>query len=113
MDNSTEMLERQIETEIQGLATMDPDSDEKAKAVENLTKLHKLKIDEAKVELERQTKDDEKKHRFIKLGVDVGLVGVGLVFNHYWRKKGFKFEEEGTFTSNTLREIMRSNPFKK
>lgn len=113
MDNSTEMLERQIETEIQGLAIMEPGSEEKTKAIDDLTKLHKLKIDEAKVELERKAKKDEKQHWYIKLGVDAGLVGVGMAFNHYWRKKGFKFEEVGTFTSHTLREIMKFNPLKK
>lgn len=112
MDNSAEMLERQIETEIQGLSTMEPDSEEKAKAVDNLTKLHKLKIDEAKIELERKNKEDENKHRYIKLIVEVGLVGAGLAFNHHWRKAGFIFEEEGSIRSSTLRDIIKFDPLK-
>ncbi len=45
-----ELLGGEIESEIENLSTFEPGSEEHSKAVENLAKLYRLKIDEAKNE---------------------------------------------------------------
>lgn len=52
MNELEKMLGDQIKTEIEGLAELKPGSDEKSKAVEDLAKLYRLKIDEMKANLD-------------------------------------------------------------
>lgn len=57
--NIGELLKEEIADEIEGLSQLEPGSEEHSKAVESLTKLYKLKIEEAKNELDL----DEKRER--------------------------------------------------
>lgn len=57
--NIGELLEEEIEDEIENLAELEPGSEEHSKAVESLTKLYKLRIEEIKNELDF----DEKRER--------------------------------------------------
>lgn len=62
-----------------------------------------------KEQLAEQIKD-----RYFKYGVEVGLGVLTLMFYGAWMKKGFKFEETGTFTSTTFRGLFnRFRPTKK
>lgn len=83
--------------------------------IDTLTKLYKLKIEEDKNyrdaelkakedDLKKKQNDEDNKHRLLKLGVDVGNILVSLTFFGIWMKRGFKFEETGTFTSKTFRD---------
>ena len=45
---------------------------------------------------------DQTIERYFKYGVEVGLALITLGFYSGWMKKGFKFEETGTFTSKTF-----------
>lgn len=109
MDQTKELLTRQIDTEIQSLSTMEAGSDEKTATIDGLTKLYKLKIEETKNEKDFQAQEAE--NDILKKDKIVGRVldGVGIVlpiaFSWVWMKKGFKFETEGTYTSQTFRSL--------
>lgn len=153
-DELKDLLSEEIKTQIQDLSKLDPGSEEKSKAINNLSTLYKLKIDETKMELdfdekqarrkmdnenrlkddaikEQQLKDENSvrerdelirkeqsaeqvKDRYIKLGIAAAEIILPLIFYSKWMKKGFKFEETGTFTSTTFRGLFnRFKPTKK
>lgn len=112
-----ELLGEEIKIEIGNLYDLKPGSDEHSKAVDNLAKLYRLKIEEEKnaldLEEQRITRErdeqfkkeqlaEETKDRYFKYGIEAGLGALTLLFYSYWMKKGFKFEETGTITSKTF-----------
>ena len=118
MNESKEMLEEEIRKEIRHLSTLSPGSTEKTAAIEELSKLYRLKIDEVKSLEEIKVKNDlmseQTKDRYIKLGIEAAELIIPLVFYGVWMKKGFKFEETGTFTSTTFRGLFnRFRPTKR
>lgn len=117
MEESKVMLEEVIQSEIRGLAALTP-GEEKTAAIEELSKLYRLKIEETKSLEEVQVKNDQiseqKKDRYFKLGIAAAELIIPLVFYGAWMKKGFQFEEKGTFTSTTFRGLFnRFKPTKK
>lgn len=118
MDESKKMLEEEIKTEIQNLSSLNPGSKERTAAIDELSKLYRLKIDEAKSLEETKVKIDQiseqTKDRYFKLGIAAAELIIPLVFYGAWMKKGFEFEKEGTFTSTTFRSLFnRFKPTKK
>lgn len=123
--NSKELLEEVLKSEIEGLSYWEQGSKEHSEAINNIATLYKLKIDETKSELdadikyrvnecEYQVKCDQafeqKKDRYIRLGMDVAGLLLPLLFYSSWMRRGFRFEETGTFTSTTFRGLF--NRFK-
>lgn len=124
-----ELLGEEIKSEIENLASMKKGSEEHTNAVENLAKLYKLRIEELKnareAELkERQIDDDAEirgaqlaedvKNQYIRFGLDVAGIILPMLFYASWMKKGFRFEETGTFTSTTFRGLFsRFRPTRK
>ena len=53
-----------------------------------------------KEQLAEQVKD-----RYFKLGIAAAEIVLPLIFYATWMRKGFKFEETGTFTSTTFRGL--------
>lgn len=112
--NIGNLLADEIQSQILGLKTLNPGTDEHINAVDNLTKLYKLRIEETKNEweyserFERQKAqvDDQVKDRYIRLGVDVAGIVLPLVLQIWFLNKGFKFEETGSYTSTTFRGIL-------
>lgn len=123
------LLEEEIKAEIRDLSTLEPGSKEKSTAIEDLAKLYKLRIEETKnewdfsekydaresdkqlkkVQLEEQVKD-----RYFRLGVEAASIILPLIFYATWMKRGFRFEETGTYTSTTFRGLFnRFKPTKK
>lgn len=122
-----DLLSEEIAEEIQALSTLEAGSKEKSTAIEDLTKLYKLKIEENKSEWEADEKynrrvmedesnmrDDELKQvqiaeqvkdRYFRLGIAAVDLMIPLMFYGIWMKKGFKFEETGTYTSTTFRGL--------
>lgn len=122
-----ELLNEEIAEEIQALSTLAAGSKEKSTAIEDLTKLYKLRIEENKseweadekynrrvMEDEANTRDDELKQiqfaeqvkdRYFRLGIAAAELMIPLMFYGIWMKKGFKFEETGTYTSTTFRGL--------
>ena len=115
-----ELLGEEIKTQIQNLSDLEPGSKEKSEAVEALAKLYKLRIEEDKneqelaiedekanrsLELEEAKLSEQIKDRYFKLGIAAAEIVLPLVFYATWMRKGFKFEETGTFTSTTFRGL--------
>ena len=118
-----DLLETEIGKEIGELSYLKPGSDEHVKAVESLTKLYKVNIERAESErASREQREQEvdrekdwlfknaqleeqRKDRYFKLGVDAAGILIPIVFYGIWMHKGFKFEESGTYTSQTFRNL--------
>jgi len=134
--NIKDLLNEEIATEIQNLSEFKAGSDEKSSAIDDLAKLYKLRIEENKsewdadekygrrvMEGEANTKDDELKQkqleeqvkeRYFRVGVAAAELMVPLIFYGIWMRKGFKFEETGTYTSKTFTGLInRFKPTKK
>ena len=102
-----------IENEFQELKSLETGSDEKAATISNLTKLHELMIEEAKVEQaeigqkkeeefrEQQLKSEAKSRRnniILQVG---GWVGTALLVAF-----AYKFEEQGVVKSAVTRTLI-------
>lgn len=142
MDNITKLLEEEIEEQINNLSGIS-DPKQKSMAVEDLTKLYKLRIEQAKNKAElaekqarremeaRQIKlDSEAKERsenleefrlsemvrdrYFRTGIAVLEIVLPLMFYGVWMRRGFKFEKDGTYTSKTFMNLFnRFKPTKK
>lgn len=149
-----ELLNEEIAAEIQAISALDSGSEEKSKAIEDLAKLYRLRIEETKSELDAEDKrsrrtleseasireneikksqldeqikadvqdeqykrsqlDERVKDRYFKLGIAAAELLIPLMFYGIWMRKGFKFEETGTYTSTTFRGLFnRFRPTKK
>lgn len=115
-----DLLGEEIKTEIRNLSTLEPGSKEKSTAIDDLAKLYRLRIEETKNELDFKEKYDAResdkqfkkaqleeqvKDRYFRLGVEAAGIILPLIFYGIWMRKGFKFEETGTFTSTTFRGL--------
>lgn len=131
-----EMLDEAIKAEINGLSSLQSGSKEKNEAIEGVAKLYRLRIDDSKAAMEDNNRivDDEFrrdqmerdeqsrkeqmaeqiKDRYFKLGIAAAELILPLMFYAVWMHRGFKFEEEGTYTSTTFRGLFnRFRPTKK
>jgi hypothetical protein len=124
-----DLLGEVIKTEIQNLSTLEPGSKEKSIAIEDLAKLYRLRIEETRNEWDFNEKyesrdsdmqfkknqlEEQVKDRYFRLGVEAAGIILPLIFYAVWMKRGFKFEETGTFTSTTFRGLFnRFRPTKK
>lgn len=123
------LLEEEIKAEIRDLSTLEPGSKEKSTAIEDLAKLYKLRIEETKnewdftekyesrnsdIQFKKNQLEEQVKDRYFKFGVEVASIILPLIFYAAWMKRGFKFEETGTYTSTTFRSLFnRFKPTKK
>lgn len=123
------MLEKEIRNEIENLASLSAGSEEHTKAVDNLAKLYKLKLDEDKTSMEYWEKTETResdngfksaqmeeavKDRYIRVGIAAAELVLPLMFYAVWMRRGFKFEQNGTYTSTTFRGLFsRFKPTKK
>lgn len=143
MDNIKDLLGEEIKTEIKSLSALNSGTKEKSMAIDDLTKLYRLRIEETKNEaevaekqarremekeqsasdnsshrrtaqLERDRLDEQVKERYFRVGIAAAELVIPLVFYGIWMSKGFKFEESGTFTSKTFMGLInRFRPTKK
>ena len=153
-ENIKELLNEEIAAEIQAISSLDSGREEKSKAIEDLAKLYRLRIEETKSELDAEDKrsrrtleseanvreneiknsqldeqikadvqdeqykrsqlDEQVKDRYFKLGIAAAELLIPIMFYGIWMRKGFKFEETGTYTSTTFRGLFnRFRPTKK
>lgn len=125
------LLDDAIETEINNLNSAS-DTDEKSEVIKNLAALHKLRIEEIKTETEIEERSerrimDKENHendanlkevqlhentldRYVKVGIAAAELVLPLMFYGVWMKRGLRFEETGTFTSQTFKNLF--NRFK-
>lgn len=151
MDEIKEMLNEAIKAEINSIYNFEADSEGRSAVIDDLTKLYRLRIDEAKSEndltvkraqfklendskrLDRTLKEkletengergerlgkmqvaEQSKDRIFRAGIAAAEIVLPLIFYAVWMRKGFKFEETGTFTSTTFRGLFgKFKPTKK
>ena len=123
------LLGEEIKTEIRDLSTLEPGSKEKSTAIEDLAKLYKLRIEETRnewdfnekyesrdsdIQFKKDQLEEQVKDRYFRFGVEAAGIILPLIFYAIWMKRGFKFEETGTYTSTTFRGLFnRFKPTKK
>ena len=142
MDNITKLLEEEIEEQINNLSGIS-DPKQKSMAVENITKLYKLRIEQAKNEAELAEKQARREMETRQVELDAAVkersenleecrlseqvtdryfraviagleIGLPLLFYGIWMRRGFRFEEKGTYTSKTFMNLCnRFKPTKK
>lgn len=128
-DEIRDLLEEEIKTEIRDLSTLEAGSKEKSTAIEDLAKLYRLKIEETRNEWDFNEKYESRdsdilfkkdqlgeqvKDRYFRLGVEAASIILPMIFYAAWMKRGFRFEESGTYTSTTFRGLFnRFKPTKK
>ena len=106
MEEIRKMLDEEIKSEINELASMKSGSDEKSAAIDDLAKLYRLKIEENKTKLEFEDRAEERfignakaaedlKDRYVRLGLDAARLLLPLMLYASLFKKGLKFEETG------------------
>lgn len=110
MDELRKTLDEEIKHELEKISSLETGSEEHATAVESLTKLYKLKMEETKTDLEREDKDERVKEWYWKCALELAQTVLPLFVGCAFMKKGFKFEETGAFTSTTFRWLF--NQFK-
>ena len=125
------LLDDAIETEINNLNSAS-DKDEKSEVIKNLAALHKLRIEEIKTEPQIEDKserramdkaahdedatlkafqlDENTLDRYAKIGIAAAELVLPLMFYGGWMRRGLRFEETGTFTSQTFKNLF--NRFK-
>ena len=129
MEEIRNLLDEEIRAEIEALSSLQFGSKEHLTATENLATLYKLRVEEAKIamdfdekaanrEREEQFKKEQLaeqvKDRYFKLGIAAAELVLPLMFYAVWMRRGFKFEESGTYTSTTFRGLFnRFRPTKK
>lgn len=65
-------------------------------------------------ELKQKQLEEQVKERYFRVGVAAAELMVPLIFYGIWMRKGFKFEETGTYTSKTFTGLInRFKPTKK
>lgn len=120
-----DLLGEEIKTEIRDLSTLEPGSKEKSTAIDDLAKLYRLRIEETKNEwdfnekydaresdniLKKDQLEEQVKDRYFRLGLEAAGIILPMVFYAVWMRRGFRFEETGTYTSTTFRGLF--NRFK-
>lgn len=128
-EENRSLLEEEIRAEIKRLGSLESGSQEHTTAVDSLTKLYKLKLEEDKNTYERLDKIENReidqesktaqmaesvKDRYFRFGMAAAELVLPLMFYGVWMRRGFKFEQDGTFTSQTFRGLFsRFRPTKK
>lgn len=129
-----EMIDEELVRELNRLKTLQAESKEYHDTLNAIGRLHEMKLDAEKVELEfdekrekrlldsgradeelrlreaeeRRLQDqaaNERKEFWIKLATDAGILVVNLAFFAAQFSRGYKFEKDGTYTSTTFREV--------
>ena len=123
------LLGEEIKSGIRDLSSLPSGSKEKSSAIEDLVKLYKLRNESKRLEWDFNEKYESRysdtlfkkdqlkeqvKDRYFRLGVEAAGIILPLIFYAAWMKRGFKFEETGTYTSTTFRGLFnRFKPTKK
>lgn len=98
-DKTLENLSEVTNEHIEKVVSLPDGSEEKTKAIEELTAIHKLKVEEEKV---KQTKVLE----FVSAGVKVGLAVGGWIFYKSVLKDEHFFEINNTPRTQTFKNLL-------
>lgn len=128
MDEIRDLLGEEIKDEIQEISSLEAGSEAKSKAIEDVAKLYRLRIEEIKaetektdtqkrVELEEKKRNDalkseelqcenQKIDRLVNVWLQTGLMIGGWIVYDIWQRRGLKFEENGVVTSPWTRNLI-------
>lgn len=126
-EEARELLEKEIVNCLNELADIRLEEERKDAAIDKVIKLTKLYNDSSKMseemqmererfEIEKKKIDkdelvrlkddsDKKKDRIIKIVLESSSIILPLIFYGIWMKRGFEFEENGSYTSTTFRNL--------
>lgn len=130
-DDVRTWFEDEMKSEFDKLQNLSFGGEEYSRGVDGLCKMYKVYLESNKIELEdsdrllrreidknnriddkrteeinREEEAKERKlDRIIRLSVDTIGITIPLMFYGVWMNKGFKFEQEGTYTSTTFRNL--------
>lgn len=127
-NNIEELLNEEIAAQIRALYYLEAGSKEKTTAINDLTQLYKLRIEENKSLMDADEKyqrrvmdeeskareedfkriqiEEQKKDRWIRIGITGAEILVPLLFYNVWMKNGFEFEKTGAVSSFTFRNLV-------
>lgn len=107
MEETKRNLDDEIQDLLENLKDLEADSEEYSKTTKCLDTLYRLKIDEKKNESDIEESKNQRKFRVIGYVLEGAGIVLPLIFYGRWMKRGFKFEETGTFTSKTFTGLQR------
>ena len=122
MDETRKLLVEEIKSQNEDISGMATGSEEKSNAIEDLSSLYKLKLEEDKLTTdfgEKKLSEDlrlkeQSKDRKVKVCIATAELIVPLIFYGIWMRQGFKFEKDGIIASTTFRGLInRFRPTKK
>lgn len=105
MEKSKRTLDDEIQDLLGNLEDLEADSDEYAKTTKYLDTLYRLKIEEEKTKSDIEENKNQSKFRVIGYVLEGAGIVLPLIFYGKWMKRGFKFEETGTYTSKTFMNL--------
>lgn len=127
-DKIRTLLDETIEVKLRNLTQLSTNESVKSREVDELTQLYKLRIEEAKLEVDRLDKAKQRENeqterltelgfksdqlkaqkldRWVNVGLQVGLALGGWIAYDIWNRRGLKFEETGTITSPMTRNLI-------
>ena len=122
------MLDELIKAEIGSLYSLEHGSKEYSETIENLMGISRLRIEDSKtvmdynkeinndqfrreqMEKEEQSRKEQLKEqridRYVRIGIAAAELLVPIMFYNIWMRRGFKFEESGSFTSTTFKGLI-------
>ena len=116
-----DLLAEKLKEDIQNLSKLDAGTEAKAKAIDGIATLYRLRIDEMKAETDRierwdqresdrahkdEQRKDQKLDRWLNVGVQVGLALISCIAYDIWHRRGLRFEETGTISSPMTRNLV-------
>lgn len=127
-DKIRTLLDETIEVKLRNLTQLSTNESAKSREVDELTQLYKLRIEEAKLEVDRLDKAKQRENeqterltelgfksdqlkaqkldRWVNVGLQIGLALGGWIAYDIWNRRGLKFEETGTITSPMTRNLI-------
>lgn len=107
-----DLIERTLVEKIEELDKLEFGSEEHSKAVDDICKLYRVRIDKEKNDKEsvkfREQMDEQRKDRYFRLAGIVIPIGLSLSGYALLMRQGLKFEETGTISSSWVRNLIHS-----
>ena len=128
MENENEvyvedLIEESVWDQTENLKNLEQGSPEHTAAVKSICEMEKLVVEAAKVKMDIQEKEQQQKAQeerdaeakkrdnrnfWLQLGLGVAGIAAPLLFYNHWMKAGMKFEQTGTFTSQTFKNFFKN-----
>lgn len=101
-----ESLDELIQSSINRASGLPAGSDERSHAIDEVTKLHKLREAELTVDREKAEINSKAKERWVNMGLQIGLTIGGWIATSLLVRGAYKFEETGVVKSPVTRSLI-------